>query len=151
MKRKIIFAVLAVIVVAALVGMYLYTKQTPDIVQDKPDVVVKATDLIAAFQQDTTAARQKYLDKVVEVSGTIKKIDSASSITLGAEGSPSDVVVSLDRRHSKDSEGLKIGAEVVMQGKCTAYKTSSNGDPTDLLSALGTTVQLNFGGVKSAQ
>lgn len=149
MKRKILFTVLALIVAAALVGVYLYTKKTPDIVQDKPDVAVKAADLIAAFQQDTTAARRQYIDRVVEVTGTVKSIDTTGAVVLGEAGSPSEVVVGLDRRHMKDYEQLKVGGVAVMQGICSGYTSSSTGDPTDLLASLGTTVQLRSAGVKS--
>ena len=150
MKRRIILIVIAVIAIGGLIGAYLYFKQTPDVVQSKPDVAVNVKELIAAFEQDTAAAHKKYIDKVVEVTGTVKSIDTAGAVVLGEEGSPSEVVVGLDRRHMDDHRQLKVGATTVLQGICSGY-SASGGDPDDLLASLGTTVQLRSAGVKSNQ
>ena len=48
MKRKIIFTVIALVLVAGLIGAYFYFKPTPDVVQDKPDVSIRAKELVAA-------------------------------------------------------------------------------------------------------
>lgn len=150
MKRKIIFLVIGVIAIAGLVGAYFYFKQTPDVVQSKPDVVVNAKELIAAFEQDTVAAHKKYIDKIVEVTGTVKSIDTSGAVVLGEEGTASEVVVGLDRRHLNDHRQLQVGVTTVLQGICSGYSTSG-GDPNDLLASLGTTVQLRSAGVKSVK
>ena len=151
MKRKILVTVLGLVVVAGLLGVYFYTKKTPDIVQDKPDAAVTVKALLAAFDRDTASARQQYIDKVVEVTGLVKRIDTTGAVVLGEEASPSEVVVGLDRRHMKDYESLKVGSTAVMQGICSAYSKSGSADPTDLLASLGATVQFRSGGVKSKQ
>lgn len=102
MKRRILVAVLGLIIIAGLLGVYLYTKQTPDVVAQTPDVTVTAEALIKAFETDTASASQKYIDKVVEVTGHVKRIDSASAIVLGEAGSSSEVIAGLDRRHLDD-------------------------------------------------
>lgn len=151
MKRTIILSIIVLVLVAGLAGAYFYFKPTPDIVQDRADVAVQAKDLIAAFEKDTAAARQTYIDKVVEVTGRIKSIDTSGAVVLGEEGSASEVVVGLDRRHLKDYERLTLGTVAVMQGVCSGYNKSGGSDPTDLLASLGMTVQLRSAGVKSKQ
>jgi hypothetical protein len=147
MKRTIIYTAVVLVLVAGAIGAYFYFKQTPDIVQDKPDAVVSAKALIAAFDADTAAASKQYIDKIVEVSGMVKSIDTAA-VVLGEEGSPSEVVVGLDRRHLGDVQQLKVGAVGVMQGICSGYDKSSSADPDDLLASLGTTIHLRSAGVK---
>lgn len=149
MKRTIILVVIGLILVAGLIGAYFYFKPTPDIVQDTPHAAVQAKELIAAFEQDTAAARRQYIDKVVEVTGPVKRIDTSGAVVMGEESSPSEVVIGLDRRHMKDHEKLKVGGMAVMQGICSGYSKSGGSDPTDLLASLGTTVQLRSAGVKS--
>jgi len=149
MKRKIILGVLLFIVAAAIVGYAIVFKSRGDIVQDKPDAAITAKALITAFEKDTAIASKQYIEKVVEVSGNVKKIDTAGAVVLGEEGSLSEVVVALDKKyHAKDYEKLKAGSSTVLQGICSGYQASSN-DPNDLLSGLGTTVQLRSGGVKN--
>lgn len=148
MKRKVIFIVLLLVVTAVLIGTYFYLKPTPDVVQAKPDVVVTAKEIVAAFEADTATASKKFIDKIVEVSGTVKNIDTAGAVVLGETGSSSEVVVGLDRRYLDDHRKLKVGSAAVLQGICSGYSTSGGGDPDDLLASLGTTVQLRSAGVK---
>jgi len=145
MKRTILLIVLVLVVAAALIGYRLYKKQTPDVVDARPDVTIDARSLVAAFDADTAAAAADFIDKVVEVTGTVKAIDASGTITLGDSTTESSVTCGLDRRHLKDYEGLKTGAVAVIQGVCAGYEKAS-GD--DLLASLGTTVQLRSAGVK---
>ncbi|MDQ6608777.1 MAG: OB-fold putative lipoprotein [Bacteroidota bacterium] len=148
MKRKIVIGVLILIVVAAIIGYRMYSKQTPDIVQDKPDITVTVKDLIAAFEKDTAAASKLYIDKIIEVTGLIKSVDTSGAVVMGEEGNPSDVVVGLDRRHLNDVVGLKEGSVAVMQGICSGYNKSS-GNADDLLAGLGATIQVRSAGLKA--
>jgi hypothetical protein len=152
MKRKIIFIVLALVVIAGLIGAYLYFNPNPDITQGKPDVSVQAKELIAAFDNDTAAARRQFVDKIIEVTGNVKKIDSANAIVLGEEGSPSDVIIGLDRRHLDDYKKVEIGKTATLQGVCSNYEKKTNNNPDDLIGSLGgTIVKFRSAGVKSKQ
>jgi len=148
MKRTIIIIVLVLIAVGGLYIYQLTQEKTPDVVNKKPDVVITAAELIAAFDKDTASARKNYIDKIVEVTGNVKRIDTTGSVVLGEEGSASEVTIGLDRRHLKDHEKLKVGSTAVLQGVCSGYDKGS-GD--DLLASLGTTVQLRSAGVKNKQ
>ncbi len=151
MKRKNILIIIAVVAVAGLVGAYFYLKQTPDVVRQAPDVAVSANELIAAFEQDTAAAQARFVDKIVAVTGRVKSIDTSGAVVLGQEGSASEVVVGLDRRHLDDHRLLTVGGTAVLQGVCSGYSAGGVGDPNDLLANLGTTVQLRSAGVKPNQ
>ena len=145
MKRIILIVVLLIIAVGVWYAIKMYREQTPDIVNKNPDVVINATDLLNAFNKDTAAARKQYVDKIIEVTGNVKRIDTTGSVVLGDEGSASEVTVGLDRRHLKDYQKLKTGSVAVVQGVCSGYD-KANGD--DLLASLGTTVELRSAGVK---
>lgn len=144
MKKKIVFGILGVILIVAAVGYYLYSKKTTDYAAQEPDIQITATELLQAFESDTAAARQKFADKIVEVTGNVKSFDS-SAVVLGEEGSASDVVVGLDDRHMQDIAQLKVGEQAMLQGKYSGY-TKASGD--DLLASLGTTVKIDYGGIK---
>ena len=149
MKRKIILGVILLIVVGGSIAYWIVFKSRADIVQDKPDVQVTAANLVAAFEKDTAAASKQYMDKVVEISGNVKRIDTSGAVILGEETSPSEVVVAFDQMyHKKDYESLVLGKPAVLQGICSGY-TISGTDPDDLLSGLGTTIQIRSAGVKS--
>jgi hypothetical protein len=149
MKRTILVIILILVVVAVIVGIKLYREQTPDVVNKKPDLVTDAATLLAAFDRDTASASKQYLDKIIEVTGNVKTIDTSGSVVLGEEGSASEVTFGIDRRHMKDFEKLKAGTKAVLQGVCSGYSKGSGGD--DLLANLGTTVEFRSAGVKEKQ
>jgi len=146
MKRKIIIGILIIVVICGFIGYRIYSEETADIVNKNPDEITDVKSLIAAFDADTASASKKYIDKIVEVTGTVKKIDTTGSLVLGEEGHLSELVVGLDRRHMKDYEKVKPGSVAVIQGICSGY---SKGGGDDLLAALGTTVELKSAGVKN--
>jgi len=146
MKRKIIFIIVLIIAIAGIIGYRMYTEKTPDVVNKTPDVSIDAKGLLAAFDSDTTSASKTYLNKIVEVTGNVKRIDTSGAVVLGDEGSASEVVIGLDRRHMKDHQHLKVGSPGTLQGVCSGY---SKGGGDDLLANLGTTVELRSAGVKT--
>jgi predicted phosphodiesterase len=145
MKRFILIVVILVLVLGGWYAYNVYQEKTPDVVSKKPDVIITAGELLHAFDSDTAAARKLYIDKIIEVTGNVKKIDTSGSVVLGEEGSASEVTVGLDQRHLMDIEKLKTGSVAVVQGVCSGYDKGS-GD--DLLASLGTTVELRSAGVK---
>ena len=149
MKRILLVVTILIIAIGGWYAYKMYQQKTPDVVNGKPDITITATELLDAFTNDTAAARKQYVDKIVEVTGNVKRIDTTGSIVLGEEGSASEITVGLDRRHLKDYEKLKVGSAGVVQGICTGSTNESNhSDPTDLLAGLGTTVELRSAGVK---
>ena len=145
MKKKIILLIIVIVAIAAIVAYRMYSEKTPDVVDKKADVSVDVKTLLAAFDRDTASAIQTYLNKIVEVKGNIKSIDTSGAIVMGDEGGTSEVVVGLDRRHMKDYEMLRVGTTGTVQGVCSGY---SKGGGDDLLASLGTTVELRSAGVK---
>jgi hypothetical protein len=147
MKRKIITAILVLILITGAVAAWKYFEKTDDLVRMEPAASVTATALINAFDHDTAAAARLYLNKVIAVSGTVIKIDS-SAVELGEEGSLSAVVFGIDERHLSDIRSLKTGTTITLQGECTTYE---KGGGNDMLADLGTTIQVKAAGVKTSK
>jgi len=143
MKKNILAIVILLIAVAGWYAFKMYGEKTPDIVNKKPDVIISATNLLDAFNKDSAAAVKKYVDKIIEVTGNVKKADS-SAIVLGDRDSESSIVCGVDRRHIDDYKKIKIGSPARLQGNCTGYEKGE-----EMLGMnLGTTVHLSFAGVK---
>jgi hypothetical protein len=145
MKRKILIGILILIVVGGSVVVWKFKEKEDNYAAKKPDIKTSAMALIEAFNKDTVAAVKMYVNKVIEVTGIITKIDT-SAVELGEQGNPSSVVVGIDNRHLEDIRNLKTGTTVKLQGLCSGYQKAS-GDPDDMLSLLGTTVNIKGGGV----
>jgi opacity protein-like surface antigen len=144
MKKKIIIIVLIIVAAAAGFAYYKYNEKNPDYSAKKPDVTVDALTLIAAFEKDSASANRQYLDKVIQVSGTVKGVDTSGVIFLGNAEQQSSVVCGLDERHREDLKQVKVGAAITVQGKYTGYKAEAMLDIN-----LGTNIELGFAGVKN--
>jgi hypothetical protein len=146
MKRIVLVMVVLVLIIGGWYAYAIYQEKTPDVVGKEPEVVTTAKELLEAFDKDTADARKKYIDKIVEVSGTVKRIDTTGSVVLGEEGTASEVTIGFDRRHIGDYKKIKEGAMAKFQGVCSGY---DKGNSDDLLASLGTTVELRSAGVKA--
>lgn len=142
MKRIILVVIVLIIAVGGWYAYKMYQQKTPDVVSKDADIVIDANDLIEAFDKDSAAANQKYLGKLIEVTGIAKSIDS-SAVLLGDTASRSAVRCSIDNRHLNDYKKVKIGSSITMQGEYVGYEMEEM-----LGENLGTTVTLNFAGLK---
>ncbi len=74
MVKKILIAVLLLAIVGGAIGYRMYNKQAPK-AEDAKGIAVNAEILSQEFNANEQAANTKYLNKVVEVSGTINETD----------------------------------------------------------------------------
>jgi len=146
MKRTTIIILIIVLLVAVggLIVYKMYTNKVPNYADANPDITVGANELVEAFNKDTAVASKRFRDKIVRVTGIVKSLDS-SAVVLGEEGNPADVVVGLDDRNLKGVHHIKAGDTAILQGKFSGY---SQGSGDDLLASLGTTIKIDYAGVK---
>ena len=74
MMKKVIAAIVLLAVIGVGTGIYFFYKK-PETVDDKKGVEVTAAALAKEFGADEQAANAKYLDKVIEVTGTIAETE----------------------------------------------------------------------------
>ncbi len=78
MKKKTLVAALLIVVLLSI-GVYFYMYQGHrDITSEEVKFVLTVKDLQHQFATDAVGANAKYLDKTIEVSGTITSVDRAS-------------------------------------------------------------------------
>lgn len=125
--KKIIIAVILIALLAG--GWYAYReyhRTNKDLTNARPAVTVTATSLIAAFEKDSAAANRQYLDKIIAVKGTIKKMESDNSpaiIFLGEAAQMSSVQCSMDSSHARSYSALQEGTQVTIKGMVTGART----------------------------
>lgn len=72
--KKILIGVLILVLAGAAIGFYQWNKPHRSVDNEKA-IRADAASLFNEFSTDEQAANQKYLNKVIEVSGTIAHID----------------------------------------------------------------------------
>jgi len=138
-KRTIIAGIIAIIIIVALYGCYQYNRTVQGLNDISADYTVNATALINEFVTNDSTANKKYLNKILEVKGMIKKVEENSGtgiVVLGDTTDMSGVRCILDSTTSATAGSLKRGAVITIKGAITGF----NKDETGLL---GSDVELN--------
>lgn len=124
-KAKIFAAVIFIGVAAAIYGYYLYNKPVESMISMTTDFKITAQQLQAAYENDEKTSDQKYLGKVIEVSGIIQTIDKDPkgniSILLETDNPISAVSCSVDLKSNNELANLKPGKNVTLKGFCSGY------------------------------
>lgn len=113
------------VIAGAVTGFYLYNKQHKDLGKAKPDYVITATDLLKEFEKDESAASAKYVNRIIEVSGTIESLntgkDNTLSIILKTDSDFSTVICTFLK--AQNHEEFKPGNEITVKGECSGFLT----------------------------
>jgi hypothetical protein len=125
MKKKSLFfsgIVLCVVVVAAT-AFYLYQKPRTSLADVTPDYVLSAKELYAAFQQDEKKASRKFVEKVIEITGTVDNVQvTDSTISLLLVGGDMGGINCSVRKNLQGGETTPLkGATVKVKGKCVGF------------------------------
>jgi hypothetical protein len=118
-----LFAVMFIAVAAILAALYLFSMTHSDIKKAKPDFEITATQLQKEFDYDETKASIKYINKIVEVTGTIASIkpeeNNSINISLATENRISSVICTCPA--IRDISEYKPGDKVTIRGICSGY------------------------------
>lgn len=120
MIKKIIFLGLSLAILGAGIGMFMFNKPLEGIESMTTDFKMIPDSLLSAFENDESAANQKYLDKVIEVSGTVYSIaieNDKTSVYLDTDNELSKIIFQLESNDDSILEGQKV----TMKGICTGF------------------------------
>ena len=121
--KNILIGLLLMVAVGAVVGYFVYNQPHENIQRVETDHTLSATRLYSEFETDETAANEKYLGKMVQVSGTVASLsrdeDEQITVTLDGGGLLGGVICKSDN-FSDDGIGQPdIGSEITLKGRCT--------------------------------
>jgi hypothetical protein len=121
MMKKILLVILVIAVVGVGAGIYLWNK-APAKVEDSASSAINADDLAIAFTTNEQQANGKFLNKVLDVSGTIAEVtknqDGKTVITLGVASDPLSGIQCTMRESRVKAE---VGKPVTIKGFCNGY------------------------------
>ena len=126
MKTSIKIALAIVLFIALggiLGGLYMFNKQHADLQKSKPDFVMTASDLQKAFEDNEADATAKYVNKVIEVSGTVESVKTGEgniiNVTIKTGSDLSSVICTLAPQ--ADASKLVSGNETTIRGECSGF------------------------------
>ena len=113
MRKKLIIAIVAIIVLVLLLFNYMY-KSHRDISTEKVSFSVSVSDIYKSFKVDEKSANKRYLDKTIEIYGKITNIDLTNKIITVDE--------KLLARFTKTIPvNLKTQNSITLKGRLTGY------------------------------
>ena len=117
MLKKILLVVAIGAVAGGATGYYLWNKERESNENRKPNLRIDAVVLAQEFAADEAKANEKYLNKIIEVSGTIteteKGQDGHMMIVLG------NTDLSVQCAMGDTGVNLSKGQTVAVKGSCT--------------------------------
>ncbi len=123
MKAKpVIIVVLIIAAIAAIVGYKYYNKPHRDAGKEEAAYTLEAMDLFNAFVDDESGASEKYVNLVLEVSGTVidsKNTEDGTSTLMLEAGDPV-FGVKCNLTHPLESNDMR-GEQVKVKGICSGF------------------------------
>jgi hypothetical protein len=120
------------VIVIGMIGLFLaykffYNKQHPDYENLEPAVTTTAVDIYQAFKTNKDAASARYNGKIIALTGSLSKMESADSLVtavfvftqgdFGDEG----VRCTMLKKFNDAAGKLQPDGEVKIKGFCTGY------------------------------
>ena len=130
MLRKIIGILIVVAIVGGGVAYYLWNKPHKTAEGEKPVATLTADALIEEYSGDIPGSNSKYLEKVLEINGTVSTIGtsemSETKISLQTNatdelGLPSNITFIM--KQGEKTDDIKEGTTIALKGICTGYNT----------------------------
>ena len=121
MKKKILFFIGILLLCLAGWGYYIYNKPRTGVAGKQPDITITAADLYKQYSDNEAAANQKFLNKIISVTGAaeeINKSDSTYTILLKSDTDMGGISCSL---FDNKTAIVPKGKPVTVKGKCTGY------------------------------
>ena len=115
---KITVAILLlIIVVGGAIAYRMWNKPNRDVAKEK-GIAITAAQLVTEFQENETAANTKYLNKPIEVSGTVSNVaqnqEGITTVLLSSNDAMTGVFCTL----KENNPNIKTSTQVVIKGIC---------------------------------
>jgi hypothetical protein len=126
MKKSLKISLLAIVFIGLAgigIGLYYFNLKDKNLQKTKPDYTMTSIDLQKAFEENEAVSIAKYVNKIIEVTGTIESVkDGKGNITNVALKTGSELsLVICTLSPQSDPAPLVPGNEVTIRGECSGF------------------------------
>ena len=122
MQKIILYILGGLLLAGGIIAYSLYTKEHESVKDQKPEVEISAMDLFKAFSEDETASNAKYLNKIIQVNGTVVKTDfSGENQQVFLKSEDGMFGIACEMAPGISLPGLRPGDEVTLRGICSGF------------------------------
>jgi len=116
MKGWLVKGILLLIVIGGVSAYLMYNKSHKDLKSSDADAVMTAAELVKLYDSDEVIADAKFLDKTIEIQGTIVEITDSG---LLIDGEHEMIGVTCEFENMAEISDLKVNESVKVRGICT--------------------------------
>jgi len=125
LRKKILTGLAAIAITMGLYGYQEYFRKNKNLSYVKPNFKIQANALIKEFEENEKKANEKFLDKIIAVSGSIRDVIKDDkgyySIVLGGDENISTVRCRMSSIDQDEVGLLKKGNKIMIKGACTGF------------------------------
>lgn len=123
---KVLLTVAAIGLIAGLLMVYwIFNKPHRDVAKEK-GIALSAQQVYDAFRTNEASANSQYLDKAIELTGTVADISTNQEGQKVVNFSTNDPLVMINCTFKTDPGNLKAGDTITFKGICTGYIPDAN-------------------------
>ena len=127
MKKRWVKILLTIIIIGVVIGiisiLWVFRKSPDSVGSKKPDIIMEAQALSKAFENNENEANKQYLNKVIQVTGTIESIKENGpeiAISLKENGEMTGVICNFTKG-TVDITKHKAGDKISVKGICNGF------------------------------
>lgn len=123
---KVLLTVAAIGLIAGLLMVYwIFNKPHRDVAKEK-GIALSAQQVYDAFRTNEASANSQYLDKAIQLTGTVADISTNQEGQKVVNFSTNDPLVMINCTFKTDPGNLKAGDTITFKGICTGYIPDAN-------------------------
>jgi hypothetical protein len=123
-KKYVLIAITAIICICAIYAYKEFNRKPENLSNIKPQVIVSADSIIAAYETDEAKANAQFLGKTILVNGIVSEMnnqhDTLLNVILGNDGLH-NVSCLLDNKQLENFRKYSVGKPVSIKGICTGF------------------------------
>jgi hypothetical protein len=115
------------VIAGSFIYAFVYNKPHEDFENMEPAYTLNASDFYNAFKTNKTDSEKKFNGKVIEINGTLSKVESADSLVIAVfifdQGMFGDqgIRCSMLTKYNEEATKLSPGVLLNVKGYCTGY------------------------------
>jgi len=123
---KVLLTIAAIGLIAELLMVFwIFNKPHRDVAKEK-GIALSAQQVYDAFRTNEASANSKYLDKAIELTGTVADVSTNQEGQKVVNFSTNDPLVMINCTFKTDPGNLKAGDTITFKGICTGYIPDAN-------------------------
>lgn len=122
MSRNVVYIGLAVVLAGVIAALYFYNLGQDELIRVKPEYEITAGELYYEFSENEETANEKYINKVIQVTGILEDKELTSegnpNLVLKTSDASGSVICSFSDSDKQELDALKEGDEITIRGIC---------------------------------